>query len=210
MRFSASLGMVVGLFLFGCRRDDDHGAAALNQALAEAEADDTTALHKSTDSIMQVMTPAVIRRSTAEELALPVALMRALPLDHDRSAWLSLAGTRLNALSLAGTRWDAPMSQQAPIAAAPVMPQRSPGSHRRCMSPEGKPEGGFETLIANVVPGKPLFLGSDCSEVGVIADIESDHRFPDGTNRDAVLISFKDGSADWVPRKTAQMLYVTR
>jgi hypothetical protein len=78
------------------------------------------------------------------------------------------------------------------------------------MSQDGKPMGGYETLIANVYPGRRLFLGSDCSEIGVIVGVEEHHRFPDGTDREAVLISFNDGSADWIPRKTAQLLYVTQ
>jgi hypothetical protein len=80
----------------------------------------------------------------------------------------------------------------------------------RCMDNDGRPAAGYQTLVANVYPGKPLFLGSDCSKIGVIADVRGDYTFPDGTKRDAVLISFENGTADWVPRKTVQLLYVTR
>lgn len=68
----------------------------------------------------------------------------------------------------------------------------------------------YQSLVANVWPGKELFLASDCNPIGRVVEIQNDYAFPDGTRRDAILISFKDGSADWVPRKTAQLLYLTR
>lgn len=68
----------------------------------------------------------------------------------------------------------------------------------------------YQSLVANVSLGKELFLASDCSPIGRIAAVQDEYRFPDGTTRPAILISFKDGSADWVPRKTAQLIYVTR
>ncbi len=67
-----------------------------------------------------------------------------------------------------------------------------------------------EQLVANVWPGKKLYLASDCSLIGTIVDVEDDYKFPDGTERNAILISFKDGSTDWIPRETAQRLYLTR
>ncbi len=68
----------------------------------------------------------------------------------------------------------------------------------------------YQSLVANVWPGKELFLASDCSPIGRIVEVRDDYRFPDGTERDAILISFNDGSSDWVPRKTAQQIYRTR
>jgi hypothetical protein len=68
----------------------------------------------------------------------------------------------------------------------------------------------YQSLVANVWVGKELFLASDCTPIGKIADVQGDFHFPDGTVRDAILVSFADGSADWIPRKTAQLLYLTR
>ena len=69
---------------------------------------------------------------------------------------------------------------------------------------------GFQSTVANIVPGKALYLRSDHALVGTVADVESRHAFPDGTARSAVLIHFVDGTADWVPRETVHLLYVTR
>jgi hypothetical protein len=68
----------------------------------------------------------------------------------------------------------------------------------------------YQSLVANVWVGKELFLASDCTPIGTIADVQGDFHFADGTVRDAILVSFADGFAEWIPRKTAQRLYLTR
>jgi hypothetical protein len=68
----------------------------------------------------------------------------------------------------------------------------------------------YQSLIANVWVGNKLYLKSDHAYIGVIRDIESDHIFPDGTQRDGILVQFASGDIDWVPRKTAQLIYLTK
>lgn len=167
---------------------------------------DTTKLSKAADSVLQVFTPEVIRRSSWIELTVPRALVAGLPSDPIRTAWLSRVDARVS--TLRQQRASTALSTPAPRASDRRYAQSASGG--RCASEGGTPASGYQTLVANVIPGKELFLKSDCTPIGVIVDIASDYAFPDGTERDAVLISFRDGSADWIPRKAAQLLYVTR
>lgn len=73
-----------------------------------------------------------------------------------------------------------------------------------------KPPPGYQTLVANVWIGKKLYLRTDLTFIGTIIDIAPRHRFPDGTTRPGVLVRFRDGSADWIPRQTLQRIYVTK
>jgi hypothetical protein len=70
--------------------------------------------------------------------------------------------------------------------------------------------GDYQSLIANVWVGKKLYLRTDKTYIGTIADIESDHRFETGAVADAVLVDFDNGARFWVPRKTLQQIYVTK
>jgi hypothetical protein len=74
----------------------------------------------------------------------------------------------------------------------------------------GPSETSYQTLIANVWPGKRLYLKTDHAYIGVIQDVEDDHLFPDGSQRDGVMVEFPDGSSDWIPRGTLQQIYVTK
>lgn len=69
---------------------------------------------------------------------------------------------------------------------------------------------GFRSLVGNVWPDQPLFLKADKSFIGTTIAVEDEHLFEDGTRRAAVRVRFRDGSTMWVPRQTAQRLYVTR
>jgi hypothetical protein len=71
-------------------------------------------------------------------------------------------------------------------------------------------DAGYQSLIANIWPGKKLYLRADKTFIGTIVTAATDHVFEDGTQRDAVLIRFKDGTDDWLPRETVKRIYVTR
>jgi hypothetical protein len=69
---------------------------------------------------------------------------------------------------------------------------------------------GYESLIANVWEGNPLYLRTDLSYIGTIVGMERNHVFLDGSEREGVLVQFRNGSVDWIPRKTLQRIYVTK
>ena len=71
-------------------------------------------------------------------------------------------------------------------------------------------DAGYQSLVANSWPGKKLYLRTDKTFIGTIVNAQEDHFFEDGTRRDAVLIRFKDGTDDWLPRETVKRIYVTR
>jgi hypothetical protein len=103
----------------------------------------------------------------------------------------------------------APASSSSPRAAdASSAPAPPPPTY----DPEGipAPSSGYKTLFANVWVDQPLYLRTDKTFIGTVAAVEDDHRFADGTVRDAVLVRFTDGSRDWIPRRTLQQIYVTR
>ena len=56
--------------------------------------------------------------------------------------------------------------------------------------------------------GTKVYLSSDNKYIGEVVDIESNHTFPDGSNREGVKISTSQGSI-WIPRETAKNIYVT-
>ncbi len=151
---------------------------------------DTMAASKSADSIMEVIPISSIKRTPPEELVVGVGLIKGfpfIPAGSKRQLWLVAAEKRLG--------WDVQKIVSMP--------------HERVVTSSARDCSGNQQLVANVHPGYALFLKSDCSEIGTIVDIAEDYRFPDGTERDAILISFKDGTTDWVPRQAAQLLYLT-
>jgi len=72
------------------------------------------------------------------------------------------------------------------------------------------PDAGYQSLIANIWVGTKLYLRIDKSFIGTVVTVEDDHTFPDGTRRAGVLVRYKDGSTDWLPRKMVTRIYVTR
>jgi hypothetical protein len=42
-----------------------------------------------------------------------------------------------------------------------------------------------------------------------VADIESNHLFPDGSKREGVKIAFAEGAIFWIPREAVLNAYVT-
>jgi hypothetical protein len=68
----------------------------------------------------------------------------------------------------------------------------------------------YRSVIGNIWVGTNLYLATDKTYIGKVVDIESNHRFSDGTIRDAVKINFANGQTFWMPRETVKMIYVTR
>ena len=114
-----------------------------------------------------------------------------------------------NDTSLARTHPRVDTSPPLPYSASPHANTVTQSGSTKTSSQSGGCSG-YQSLVANVWIGKELFLASDCSPIGTIADVQEDYHFPDGSIRDAILVSFNDGSADWIPRKAAQLLYKTR
>ena len=87
---------------------------------------------------------------------------------------------------------------------------------RSDIAPEPTPQrsasrsDGYQRTFANVWPGKKLYLASDLTYVGEVIDVADKQRFPDGTIRKAVLISFADGEVDWIPRDVVTRIYLTK
>ena len=161
-------------------------------------AENTDSPTRTADSLVRIIPISKIGNTPVGELLRAIYVVESAPASSERISWLSVARADANRrASVESTR------------GRKVNAEGGTGT-RRCASPAGIPAAGYRSLIANVWLGKELFLASDCSSVGKIADIQGDYRFPDGTVQDAILISFGDGSADWIPRKTAQLLYVTR
>lgn len=88
-----------------------------------------------------------------------------------------------------------------PAIAAPAYSRSDP-------TPAPSPE--WFGLVANIYEGTELYLKSDHGFVGTVVEISDDARFEDGSRGRGVRISFPDGSRMWMPRKTAQLLYVTK
>jgi hypothetical protein len=158
---------------------------------------DTLVLSKSIDSIMLVIPLSAVHRVREKDLVIPIALMKGLPSNSERRAWLIEAEKQ----SSYASQMVLPASIRSATSLAPV-PRQAVQATPGCST--------YRSLVANVWLGGELFLASDCSPIGKIAGVQDNYHFPDGTVRDAILISFTDGSADWIPRKTAQLLYVTR
>jgi hypothetical protein len=158
---------------------------------------DTPVLSKSIDSIMLAIPLAAVHRVREKDLVIPIALINGLPSNSQRRAWLAEAQKQSSYANQ--TVLAAPIRSPTPL--APVQMQAS-RAIAGCST--------HRSLVANVWLGGELFLASDCSPIGKIAGVQDDYHFPDGRVRDAILISFTDGSADWIPRKTAQLLYLTQ
>jgi hypothetical protein len=94
-----------------------------------------------------------------------------------------------------------PISPQAPVVPHSA-PELSP-------PPSTASTEGYQSLVANIWPGKKLYLRTDKSFIGTVVDA-GEHTFEDGTRRKGVLIRFKDGTDDWLPRETVKQIYVTR
>jgi hypothetical protein len=101
-----------------------------------------------------------------------------------------------------------PVAAPATAATSNSSPTPHPDPPHTVDEPSG--DDGYQSLLANVWVGNELYLRTDHAYIGVIQDIESDHVFPDGTQRDGILVKFANGSIDWIPRKTAQQIYVTK
>jgi hypothetical protein len=91
-----------------------------------------------------------------------------------------------------------------------IRSDRAPTTTAPVTTPSASNTGGYQSLVANVWVGKPLYLKPDLTYIGEILDVADDHRFDDGTTRQAILVRFAAGSTDWVPRNTAQRIYVTK
>jgi hypothetical protein len=119
----------------------------------------------------------------------------------------SLSDARLEYLSLYGTsnvgtvRREQANRKERADGRAKVPLKTAPGTDD---------PSSYQSLLANVWPGKPLYSVTDHAYIGNIVDVEDDHLFDDGTTRDGVLVQFANGTSGWVPRKTLQQIYVTR
>ncbi len=177
------------------RREGTSNSPALAAPSVPTQSADPT---HTADSIIRTIPLSKIPTASAGELLRAIYAVESVPKNADRTSWLAVA------------RVEASRKASAEGAKGRRVKTEGGRGRVRCASADGLPAPGYQTLVANVSPGKELFLASDCSRIGTIADVQSDYRFPDGTLRDAVLISFADGSADWIPRKTVQLLYITR
>jgi hypothetical protein len=77
-------------------------------------------------------------------------------------------------------------------------------------APDAASDAGYQSLVANIWPGKKLYLRLDKTFIGTVVNTEDDHTFDDGSQRDGVLVRYPDGSVDWLPRETVKRIYVTR
>lgn len=92
-----------------------------------------------------------------------------------------------------------------------IVPKRDDGTEATMADTTNATKGdGYKSLVGNVNLGALLYLRTDKTFIGTVADVESSHRFEDGTAGDGVLVSFVNGEAFWVPRKTVHQIYVTR
>ncbi len=68
----------------------------------------------------------------------------------------------------------------------------------------------YRSVIGNIWVGTKLYLATNKTYIGTVADITSNYRFPNGTMSDAVKVNFENGRTLWMPRETVKTIYVTR
>lgn len=79
-----------------------------------------------------------------------------------------------------------------------------------CEKPQqSQPTAEWLPLTGKVSIGAKVYLGTH-DYIGQIVQIDNGHTFPDGSIRNGLRIQSPDGGDFWIPRNTAEQMYITR